>query len=93
MSVARQTFNGFTFPGGRDLVHGIRNGPVFVSNLDQPHRNLGSCVSSLQHIRSSARDGFFGSCADNDCLCCYGSETVDVGTNVDLHDVVIPQGL
>lgn len=93
MPAARPTFNGFAPPSSRDLIHGIRDGPVLVSDLDQPHRSLGGCVGGLQHICSSTCNGVCGGCTDNDCLCCHGSESINMCTDMDLHDVIFPQYL
>ena len=91
--ITRPTFNRFASPSESDLVNGFRDGPVLVSDLDQSHRNLGSRVRSLQHVCSSTCYKIFRGRTDNDCLRCHCGESVDVGTNLDLYDVIFRQGL
>lgn len=93
VSITRLTFNRFASPSESNLVHGVRDGPVLVSDLDQSHRNLGSRVRGLQRICSSTCYRIFGGCTNDDCLRRHCGESVDVGTNVDLYDVIFCQGL
>ena len=72
-------------------VDRIRNSVVLPADLDEPHCGLSGGPSSLEDICTTTRGRRRLGSANDECLGGYRRKSVNVGTEVDLDNIILGQ--
>ena len=88
-----RTFHWLAIPSRSHFRDRVRHRPIFVPDFDQSQRSLGSMPSCLEYIGTSSRHRILFACTNDDRLCADRRKPIDVGPDVELHNVVFSQRL
>lgn len=88
-----RTLNGFAIPSRGSTTNNFSNGPIPISNLDGSHSSFSSMPSGFENISATTCDWMFSAGSHNDGLRADRSKPIDVGTKLQLYNVVLGKDL